>query len=153
MIGGEVGCAVRVEALHGEAVAAVLDRGHELFGGELQRDLDVLTRATVADGVGAGLLDAEHEVVDELELGAVLAQVVAQPLAGAQQMRGLGGDAEEQARWQVVCSHARQRQVAPRTNVSDSGCARRFYGGAAARSAVTGDHRRGVKAAAAGSAG
>ena len=49
-------------------------------------DLDIFGRVAVADGVGAGLLDAEHDVVDHLALGAVLAQVVAQALAGAQQV-------------------------------------------------------------------
>ena len=38
----------------------------------------------MADGVGAGLFEAEHDVADEVLVGAVQAQVVAQALAGAQ---------------------------------------------------------------------
>ena len=38
--------------------------GHQALGLEGQRDLDVVAGAAVADGVGAGLLDAEHDVVD-----------------------------------------------------------------------------------------
>ena len=37
----------------------------------------------MANGVGAGLLHAEHDVVDHLALGAVLAQVVTKTLASA----------------------------------------------------------------------
>ena len=106
MIEQRVGPAVRVEARHVEASAVILDRGHEPRVGEAQGDLDVVARAAVADGVRAGLLDTEHDVVDHLALGAVLAQVVAQALAGAQQMRGLGRDAEVQARWRGLRPYA-----------------------------------------------
>ena len=40
----------------------------------------------MTDGVRAGLLDAQHDVVGDVALGAVLAQIVAQTFAGAQQM-------------------------------------------------------------------
>ena len=117
MVGAGVGVALRVEAGRVEAAAAVFDLGHQTLGFEGQRDLDLVGGAAMADGVGAGLLDAEHAVLDRLGAGAVLAQVVAQAFAGAQQVGGLGGDAEVQPRWQVVWTCARQRQLAPRTNL------------------------------------
>ena len=52
----------------------------------------------MADGVGAGLLDAQHDVVDEIVLGAVQPQVVADALAGARQPRRLEGQAKAQVR-------------------------------------------------------
>ena len=74
---------LRVEACYIEAAAAIPYRGEELRLGEAQGDLDVVGRAAVADGVGASLFYAEHGVVDQTWLGAVLAQVVAQTLASA----------------------------------------------------------------------
>ena len=75
----------------------------------------------MADGVRAGLLDTEDDVVDHLTLGAVLAQVVAQALAGAQQVRGLGRDAEVQARWRRPRLHAALRQLTPRMTTTEGG--------------------------------
>jgi hypothetical protein len=40
----------------------------------------------VTDGIGGRLLDAQHDVVDYLALGAVLAQVVADAVASSQQV-------------------------------------------------------------------
>ena len=52
--------------------------------------------AAVADGVGAGLFDGRARRRRSSALAAVLAQVVAHALAGAQQVRGLHGDGEAQ---------------------------------------------------------
>ena len=121
MLGARVGRQSRVEARHVEAAAVVFDRGHEPAAGEAQGDLDVVGRAAVADGVRAGLLDTEDDVVDHLTFGAVLAQVVAQALAGAQQVRGLGRDAEVQARWRRLRLHAALRQPTHRMTTTEGG--------------------------------
>jgi len=50
----------------------------------------------VSDDVGARLLDADHDVVDRGLVGAVLVKVVTDAVAGAQEPRRLGGQAEAQ---------------------------------------------------------
>ena len=102
VVGGGIGVAGGVEAAGVEAAATVPDLSGQAFGFEGQRDLDVVAGAAMADGVGAGLLDAEHAVVDDLVVGAVLAQVVAQAFASAQQVGGFGGNAEAEPRWQIA---------------------------------------------------
>ena len=92
----------------------VFDLGKQIAACEAQRDLDIAVAAAVANGIGGGLLDAEHDVVDDLAVGAVLAQVITETLAGAQQVGGLGRDAEMKARWRDLRRCATLRQVDPR---------------------------------------
>ena len=87
-----------VERLHIEAVARVADLGDEVALLGEEADLDILLGAAVADGVGAGLLDREDHVVDRDLIRAVLLQVVAHALAGPEQPRWIGREAEGQAR-------------------------------------------------------
>ena len=98
VIGEGIGLRLAVEGSSVEAAAPVCDLGDQIATLEAHGDLDVVLAAAVADGVGGGLLDAEHDVVDELALRAVLAQVVAQTLASAQQVGRLGCDREVKAR-------------------------------------------------------
>ena len=86
VLGAGVGGQLRVEALDIEAPAVVCHRSQDLRAREAQGDLDIVWRAAVTDGVGAGLLDTEHDVVDQRARAAVLAQVVAHAFTGAQQM-------------------------------------------------------------------
>jgi hypothetical protein len=86
MVEQRIGAGFRVEACDVETSAVVFDRRYQFGLGEAQDDLDVFGGVAMADGVGAGLLHAEHDIVDHLALGAVLAQVVAQALSGAQQV-------------------------------------------------------------------
>ena len=83
VVASEIGHDVGVELVGVEAASAVLDERDEPPTGEPQGDLHVVVGGAVADGVGAGFLDAEHDVVDQVPRGAVLAQVVTEPLAGA----------------------------------------------------------------------
>ena len=130
-----VGHALRPKARHVEAHTAVLDQRHQGAVVELEGDLDVGVDAAVADGVGGRLLDAQHEVVDQVALGAVLAQVVANALAGAPQVRRLGGNAKAQARRSRVGPYIAIRQLTPSTCVArwsvvhckDSGRGRRRW--------------------------
>ena len=94
----EVGKGPPVEAGGVEAPSAVSDERDQPSVGELQGDPDVGGGPAVADGVGTGFLNAEYDIVDELALRAVAAQVVAQALAGAQQVGAFRRDPELQPR-------------------------------------------------------
>ena len=98
MVGQLVGQGRR-EAGHVEPPAVVLHDRHQALTGELEADRDVVVGAAVADGVGARLLDAQHDVVDQLTLRTVLVEVVAQALAGAQQVRAARRNVELESRW------------------------------------------------------
>ncbi len=113
MVDGRVGRGRRVEARHVEGRSPVLDGGRQEAVIEGERDRDVGVGAAVADGVGAGFLDAEHEVVDHALLGAVLTQVVAQPFAGAQQVRRFRRDVEVEMRRRGVRGLGRRRHRTP----------------------------------------
>ena len=105
MVGAQVGNSVAIEAGDIEAAAMVADFGEQSTIFEAQRQLDIELATAMTDGVGGGLLDAQHDVIDQWLVGAVLAQVVANAIAGAQQMRGLRRDAEAQARWRRLRVH------------------------------------------------
>ena len=112
VVGREVGQGPRVEDGDVESSSAVFDERDEPLVGELQGDPDVVGGAAVADGVGAGFLDAEHDVVDEITLRAILTEIVAQALASAQEMGALRWDPELQPRRRLGrCS--RLRHVPP----------------------------------------
>jgi hypothetical protein len=96
--GGGVRLPVRVEGIDVEAGAAVGDAHAQALALEGHLDLQVIRRAAVLDGVGAGLFHAEDDVVDVVEGGAVHAQVVAHALAHAQQACRLEGHAEGESR-------------------------------------------------------
>ena len=113
VVDGRVGRGRRVEARHVEGRSPVLDGGRQEAVVEGERDRDVGVGAAVAYSVGAGFLDAEHEVVDHALLGAVLAQVVAQPFAGAQQVRRFRRDVEVEMRRRGVRGHGRRRHRTP----------------------------------------
>ena len=51
----------------------------------------------MADGVGAGLFDAEHDLVGKPWVVAVREEVVADALSGAKKMRRLQSEAKRQA--------------------------------------------------------
>ena len=78
-----------------------------------------VARAAVTNGVGAGLFDAQDGVVDHPGIGAVLAQVVAQALPGAQQVRGFGRNLESQTRWRRPRLHTGLRHVTLRPTPAD----------------------------------
>ena len=65
MIAQRIGQRLGIEGSGVEAVALVCDLGDQIATLEAHGDLDVLLAAAVADGVGGGLLDAEHDVVDD----------------------------------------------------------------------------------------
>ena len=68
--------------------------GHQLAILEAKGQLNVELAAAVADRICCSLLDTEHDVADQLLVGAVEAQVVADALAGAQQVCRFGGHME-----------------------------------------------------------
>ena len=113
-----VGDPLRPKALQVEAPALVFDQRDQRVAVELEGDVDVGVGAAVADGVGGGLFDAQYEVVDQVALGAVLAQIVANALAGAPQVRRLGGNAKAQTGRGCVCLELVTRQLTPRTCVA-----------------------------------
>ena len=61
----QVGRGLGVEGVDVEALTVVFDLGAAGRRLEAQRDLDLIVVAAMADGVGGGLLDAEHDVVDQ----------------------------------------------------------------------------------------
>ena len=87
-----------VEAGDVEATAGVLDASDQRAALELQRHLHLVAGATVADGVGAGLFDAEHDLVGKPWVVAVRAEIVADALSGAKQVRRLQSETKRQAR-------------------------------------------------------
>ena len=114
VVGQQVGQRVGVERGDVEAAAVVFDGGDQVAALEVQRDLDGLLDAAVTDGVGGGLFDAQHDVVDHERVGAVLAQVVANAVAGAQQVRRSRRYAKVQSGGRDLRRGAALRQVAPR---------------------------------------
>jgi hypothetical protein len=80
-----VGEQLRVEGTGIEGPALVFDRDLHLTVCEGHKKLDLLGRAAVADGVGAGLLDRQDDIVDDRLVQAVLDEVVTDALAGAQE--------------------------------------------------------------------
>ena len=93
----EIGHGLRVEGLDVEPSAAVCYRDDQIGVLEAQRDQHVLLGAAVTNGVRAGLFDAEDDLVGEPGVVAVSAQVVADALPGAQEVRGLRGQPEREA--------------------------------------------------------
>ena len=92
MIGQDIRQRLAVEARKIEPAAVVFDLGKQIAACEAQRDLDIAVAAAVANGIGGGLLNTEHDIVDDLPLGAELVQVVANALAGTQQVGRLWGE-------------------------------------------------------------
>ena len=75
-------------------MAPVFDQDLEIGAAEPQEDLDLVGRAAVTHGVGAGFADAEHHVVDDALVAAVGRQVVAHAAARPRQAVGLGHEHE-----------------------------------------------------------
>ena len=71
MLESRIGQPVGIERIDVKALPIVLHRGNKVGAFEAQVDLDVVRRAAVADGVGAGLLDCQHDVTGNRRVLAV----------------------------------------------------------------------------------
>lgn len=85
-----------------EALAVVAHAHDEVVALEPQLDLEVTLGSAVAHGVRHGLFHGEDDVVDGVRVDALLGEVVADPLAGAQETRGLQRQPERQPRLRAL---------------------------------------------------
>ena len=96
--GDGIGWPRGVDGSRVEARAGVVHDAVQIVAVEPERELEIVARVAVTDGVGRGLFDAQHDLFDRLVVGDVEAQIVAHPFAGPGQPGGIERDTEVEPR-------------------------------------------------------